>query len=70
MDERAVHDIYKPLVNSGIAFGAKRWVATLNRQCERLASAMANNVSTGDTDRNSDQSLSFNYFVKSIIAQL
>lgn len=70
MDERAVHDIYKPLVNSGIAFGAKRWVATLDRQCERLASVMANNVSIGDTDRNSDQSLSFNYFVKSITAQL
>ncbi|KAK4711390.1 hypothetical protein R3W88_005903 [Solanum pinnatisectum] len=48
VDEKAVHDIYKPLVNSGIAFGAKRWVATLDRQCERLASVLAINIPTGD----------------------
>ena len=44
MDDRAVHSIYRPLVNSGLAFGAKRWVATLDRQCERIASAMANTI--------------------------
>ncbi|KVH97402.1 Homeodomain-containing protein [Cynara cardunculus var. scolymus] len=38
----------KVLVNSGLAFGAKRWVATLDRQCERLASAMASNIPAGD----------------------
>ncbi|KAL1537361.1 Homeobox-leucine zipper protein PROTODERMAL FACTOR 2 [Salvia divinorum] len=48
VDDRAVHNIYKALVNSGLAFGAKRWVATLDRQCERLASVMANNISAGD----------------------
>ncbi|MCD7458520.1 Homeobox-leucine zipper protein PROTODERMAL FACTOR 2 [Datura stramonium] len=48
VDEKAVHNIYKPLVNSGLAFGAKRWVATLDRQCERIASAMAINIPTGD----------------------
>ncbi|KAL0328794.1 UNVERIFIED_CONTAM: Homeobox-leucine zipper protein PROTODERMAL FACTOR 2 [Sesamum calycinum] len=32
VDDRAVHSIYKPLVNSGLAFGARRWVATLDRQ--------------------------------------
>ncbi|XP_015070655.1 homeobox-leucine zipper protein PROTODERMAL FACTOR 2-like isoform X2 [Solanum pennellii] len=48
VDDRGVHNIYKPLVNSGLAFGAKRWVAVLDRQCERLASAMANNIPTGD----------------------
>ncbi|KAK4485106.1 hypothetical protein RD792_007715 [Penstemon davidsonii] len=48
IDDRAVHSIYKPLVNSGIAFGARRWVATLDRQCERLASVLANNISAGD----------------------
>lgn len=53
MDENAVHDIYKPLVNSGIAFGAKRWVATLDRQCERLASVLALNIPTGDVGSNS-----------------
>ncbi|PSR98430.1 Homeobox-leucine zipper protein PROTODERMAL FACTOR like [Actinidia chinensis var. chinensis] len=44
VDDRAVHSIYRPLVNSGLAFGAKRWVATLDRQCERIASAMANTI--------------------------
>ncbi|GAB2285285.1 Homeobox-leucine zipper protein hdg2 [Dionaea muscipula] len=48
VDDRGVHNIYKPLVSSGLAFGAKRWVATLDRQCERLASAMATNIPTGD----------------------
>lgn len=48
MDDRAVHNIYRPVVNSGLAFGAKRWVATLDRQCERLASSMANNIPAGD----------------------
>ncbi|XP_058072618.1 homeobox-leucine zipper protein ROC2-like isoform X2 [Magnolia sinica] len=47
-DDRAVHSIYRPLVNSGLAFGAKRWVATLDRQCERLASVMASNIPAGD----------------------
>ncbi|CAH8345493.1 unnamed protein product [Eruca vesicaria subsp. sativa] len=48
VDERSVHNMYKPLVNTGLAFGAKRWVATLDRQCERLASSMASNIPTGD----------------------
>jgi hypothetical protein len=48
VDDRSVHNIYKPLVNSGLAFGARRWVGTLSRQCERLASAMASNVPNGD----------------------
>ncbi|KAK8524350.1 hypothetical protein V6N12_029216 [Hibiscus sabdariffa] len=48
VDDRAVHNIYRPLVNSGLAFGAKRWVATLDRQCERLASSMASNILAGD----------------------
>ncbi|KAK1303505.1 Homeobox-leucine zipper protein ROC2 [Acorus calamus] len=48
VDDRAVHNIYRLLVNSGLAFGAKRWVATLDRQCERLASVMASNIPAGD----------------------
>ncbi|OAY81802.1 Homeobox-leucine zipper protein ROC2 [Ananas comosus] len=48
VDDRSVHDIYKPLVNSGLAFGAKRWVSTLDRQCERLASVMASNIPSGE----------------------
>ncbi|CAN6690058.1 unnamed protein product [Malus baccata var. baccata] len=48
VDDSAVHNIYRPLVNSGLAFGAKRWVATLDRQCQRLASSMASNIPAGD----------------------
>ncbi|XP_030459605.1 homeobox-leucine zipper protein HDG2-like isoform X2 [Syzygium oleosum] len=48
VDDRGVHNLYKQLVGSGHAFGAKRWVATLDRQCERLASAMATNIPSGD----------------------
>ncbi|XP_057536748.1 homeobox-leucine zipper protein MERISTEM L1-like [Amaranthus tricolor] len=44
VDDRAVHNIYRALVNSGLAFGAKRWVSTLDMQCERLASVMATNI--------------------------
>ncbi|KAG2568985.1 hypothetical protein PVAP13_7NG364900 [Panicum virgatum] len=48
VDDRSVHNIYKQLVNSGLAFGARRWVGTLDRQCERLASVMASNIPTSD----------------------
>lgn len=48
VDDRGVHNLYKQLVSSGQAFGAKRWVTTLDRQCERLASALATNIPTGD----------------------
>ncbi|KAK1426579.1 hypothetical protein QVD17_15255 [Tagetes erecta] len=48
VDDRAVHDIYRLLVDSRLAFGARRWVATLERQCERLATTMASNIPAGD----------------------
>ncbi|KAK7324790.1 hypothetical protein VNO77_28635 [Canavalia gladiata] len=48
VDDRGVHNLYKQLVSSGHAFGAKRWIAILDRQCERLASAMATNIPTVD----------------------
>nr|CAB3488346.1 unnamed protein product [Digitaria exilis] len=48
VDDRSLHNIYKLLVNSGLAFGARRWVGTLDRQCERLASVMASNIPTSD----------------------
>ncbi|PNY15619.1 homeobox-leucine zipper protein anthocyaninless 2-like [Trifolium pratense] len=40
-DESPVHQIYRPLVNSGMAFGAHRWVATLKRHCESHAILMS-----------------------------
>ncbi|GMJ13403.1 homeodomain GLABROUS 2 [Hibiscus trionum] len=48
VDDRGVHNLYKNIVSSGLAFGARRWVATLDRQCERLASLLASNIPAGD----------------------
>lgn len=44
-----VHSIYRPIVNSGVAFGAWHWMATLQLQCERLVFSMATNVPTKDS---------------------
>ncbi|XP_039061410.1 homeobox-leucine zipper protein ANTHOCYANINLESS 2-like [Hibiscus syriacus] len=40
-DKTEVHQLYRLLLSSGMAFGAKRWVATLQRQCEGLAILMS-----------------------------
>ncbi|MCE0481959.1 hypothetical protein HAX54_040185 [Datura stramonium] len=48
VDDTLIKNIYMPLINSGLAFGAKRWIATLDRQCERLASAMATDLPQND----------------------
>ncbi|KAG9133339.1 hypothetical protein Leryth_021485 [Lithospermum erythrorhizon] len=45
VEENSVHQILDQFVSSGIAFGAQRWLAVLERQCERFASLMARNVS-------------------------
>ncbi|XP_010691342.2 homeobox-leucine zipper protein GLABRA 2 [Beta vulgaris subsp. vulgaris] len=44
-----VHSLYRTIVNSGLAFGAKHWMATLQLQCERLVFFMATNVPTKDS---------------------
>ncbi|KAH0655772.1 hypothetical protein KY285_030654 [Solanum tuberosum] len=43
-DDTLVHTFYKTFVNSSLAFGAKRWISILDRQCGRLASAEATNL--------------------------
>ncbi|KAK3219554.1 hypothetical protein Dsin_013524 [Dipteronia sinensis] len=40
-DERVIHNICRRLVRSGWGFGAQRWVANLQRQCECLAILMS-----------------------------
>ncbi|XP_042053879.1 homeobox-leucine zipper protein ANTHOCYANINLESS 2-like isoform X2 [Salvia splendens] len=47
-DEGVVHQLYRPLVSSGMGFGAQRWVATLQRQCECLAILMSFPVPSRD----------------------
>ncbi|CAJ2651004.1 unnamed protein product [Trifolium pratense] len=44
VEDKEVQTIYTPLINSGLAFGAKRWIAILQRQCERLVCSMSNNI--------------------------
>ncbi|KAK4368799.1 hypothetical protein RND71_012591 [Anisodus tanguticus] len=45
VEENPVNQIFNHFVTSGTAFGAQRWLAILQRQCERLASLMARNIS-------------------------
>lgn len=47
-DESHVHQLYRPLLNSGMGFGAQKWVATLQRQCECLAILMSSAGPTRD----------------------
>lgn len=47
-EESQVHQLYRSLLSSGMGFGAQRWVATLQRQCECLAILMSSSVPTRD----------------------
>ncbi|KAK7381653.1 hypothetical protein VNO80_00199 [Phaseolus coccineus] len=44
-----IHTLYRTIVISGLAFGARHWIATLQLQCERLVFNMATNVPTKDS---------------------
>ncbi|KAL0446463.1 UNVERIFIED_CONTAM: Homeobox-leucine zipper protein ROC3 [Sesamum latifolium] len=53
VEDGPIHQVFSSLVSSGAAFGAQRWLAVLQRQCERLASLMARNISDlGEDDSN------------------
>nr|KYP77016.1 Homeobox-leucine zipper protein ANTHOCYANINLESS 2 [Cajanus cajan] len=47
-DESQVHQLYRPLLSSGMGFGSQRWVATLQRQCECLAILMSSAAPSRD----------------------
>ncbi|MED6174816.1 Homeobox-leucine zipper protein ANTHOCYANINLESS 2 [Stylosanthes scabra] len=47
-EEREVHQLYRALLSSGMAFGAQRWIATLQRQCECLAILMSSTQPSRD----------------------
>ncbi|CAN1122747.1 Homeobox-leucine zipper protein HDG1 [Linum perenne] len=40
-DESLVHPMMRPMVRSGMGFGARRWIATLQRYCECIALLLA-----------------------------
>ncbi|KAI9173428.1 hypothetical protein LWI28_001253 [Acer negundo] len=39
-DRTPIHHLYRDLIHSGMAFGADRWLASLQRMCERFACLM------------------------------
>lgn len=45
-DKTQTHRLYRDLVCGSSAYGAERWIATLQRMCERLAFATAETVPT------------------------
>ncbi|CAI0400189.1 unnamed protein product [Linum tenue] len=47
-DRAPIHRLYRDLIYSGMAFGAERWLTTLQRMCERYACLMVSNTSTRD----------------------
>lgn len=47
--KNTVHTLFRTIVRSGLAFGARHWMATLQHQCERLVFFMATNVPTKDS---------------------
>ncbi|KAI4352042.1 hypothetical protein L6164_006330 [Bauhinia variegata] len=47
-DKTPIHRLYRNLVYSGLAFGAERWLTTLQRMCERFACLMVTGNSTRD----------------------
>ncbi|XVE58587.1 hypothetical protein DITRI_Ditri04bG0181600 [Diplodiscus trichospermus] len=48
-DDSGVHHLLRPLLSSGIGFGANRWVATLQRQCDCLAVLMSPDIPGEDS---------------------
>ncbi|CAN6486567.1 unnamed protein product [Victoria cruziana] len=49
VENRAQHQIFNQVVLSGAAYGARRWVANLQRYCERVATLMSANTMDHDT---------------------
>ncbi|KAE9597467.1 putative transcription factor & lipid binding HD-SAD family [Lupinus albus] len=47
-DKTPPHRFFKNIIYSGLAFGAERWLATLQRICERIACLMVTSNSTHD----------------------
>ncbi|PIN19438.1 hypothetical protein CDL12_07879 [Handroanthus impetiginosus] len=47
-DRAPIHRLYRDLIHSGLAFGAERWLSTLQRVCERFACLMVTANSSRD----------------------
>ncbi|KAL9240439.1 hypothetical protein vseg_014658 [Gypsophila vaccaria] len=49
-DENYVHPLYQPLLRSGLAFGAQRWLGTLQRECDCAAILVTSRIRLDDTE--------------------
>lgn len=47
-EENIVHNLYRPLLRSGMGFGAQRWLAALQRQCDCLVMLMSSTITSDD----------------------
>ncbi|XP_076944729.1 homeobox-leucine zipper protein HDG1-like [Bidens hawaiensis] len=47
-EENAVHQHYRPLLRSGLGFGAQKWISTLQRHSELITSIMLPDTATED----------------------
>lgn len=47
-DRGSTHWLFRDLIHSGLAFGAERWLATLQRMSERFACLMVTSSSNQD----------------------
>ncbi|CAI9295682.1 unnamed protein product [Lactuca saligna] len=47
-DEGVVHHQYRPLIRSGLGFGAQKWISTLQRHFECMATIMSPDSATDD----------------------
>jgi homeobox-leucine zipper protein len=51
-ESAAVPSAYRAVTAGGLAFGARRWVAALRLQCERMVFSVATNVPARDSNGN------------------
>ncbi|CAN1753572.1 Homeobox-leucine zipper protein ROC5 [Linum perenne] len=56
-EETSINPLMRPMVSSGIGFGAKRWVATLQRYCECITLLMASSRLPQDPSMGGKKSL-------------
>lgn len=54
-DDAAVHPLFRPLLCSGLALGAQRWLATLQRRSECLAILLSSSIRSEDAGKSQDQ---------------
>ncbi|KAH0921775.1 hypothetical protein HID58_021793 [Brassica napus] len=47
-EEEPIHEMFKDNIREGIAFGAERWIATLQRMCERFKALLEPATSSRD----------------------